>query len=652
MSPIFRFIILYTSSADEKGKINSQVDQFSTIGFFSRDARLFLSLLLPFALYITLMRIALRLMVLLIFPVITLSQVLPDETPQAQSMFAQAQRLMRQKDYLGAIDVFNALARDFKNSRYHDVYNYGLARGYYHLGDFEKTINALTDFPRLFPDSYLLAYAYHLQANAYYRLDRVENAFRGYLQALIITNDERLRQLSERSLLAAIENGYIPSDSLIGRVPDNLICRVKNEVLQLVISSWSQDRIDRFMGDCPRTATMKEKTPTATEGAISIGLLLPLSGPYDKYGQAVLDGAMLAVKTLREKQLPVELITYDTRADNVTAARQALTLSEAKVDVIVGPLLSSVAATVAAVLSHSDIPLLVPAATQAGFTELSPTCYQMSPNILTIARGLAQYAVRYRAMTTLAVLSPTGPDELIMAEAFENEVRRLGARLVAIERFRSGETDFGSYIRDLKNALAGPDPDSIFYVTLGGDTLRPGEMPVSIDGLFIPAAENDLFQLLPQLDFYRVSGVFLGTDEWDREKIIKLGESVLDDNVIYSTHKAMAQSPGFDLFASLWDAQYGSEPDRLGALGFDAVTIAGEACRQSPEDPNEYIRGLKKYKGAAGIITFGRSRTNLELPLFSIRKGQVQSLAEQEMVVEPIDEEAPADSVAPSSIRD
>ncbi|MCP4566290.1 MAG: ABC transporter substrate-binding protein [FCB group bacterium] len=567
-----------------------------------------------------------------------------DEYPRAQSLYAKGQRLVRDGNYPGAIDAYRELVDGFKNSKYRDIYNYALARAYNLSGDYRNASSVLNNFHILFPASPLTPYAYHLRGNAAYRLRQLKKAFLSYASAYRHADDSRLRLLSRRSLLTVVENGYIPPDSIVMLIPRDLECPLKSRIAYLMKDHFSPEAYAAYLGDCPeRTESGTPTTAPMTTGRPTLGVLLPLSGPYAKYGQAILDGAMLAADKLKETGFGFDLLVYDTRADHVTAAREALALAEADVEMVVGPLLSNVAATSAAVLAGRGIPLLVPAASQAGFTELSPGCFQMSPNMETIGRGLAQYAVKHRGLTTLAVITPTTTDELTMAESFASEAERLGAKILAVEKFRSGETDFGPYITDIKEVILGPPEDSTFYITLTGDTLRPAEVPVTFDGLFMPATEKQLFLLLPQLNFYRVTTSYFGTSEWDTDKVLKLGEKTLKDVVFYSGQGAMRHSAEYEAFAVAHDARFAAEPTRLTALGYDAVNLLAEAHRQGQKGPqavNRFLKTLTEYDGASGRISFGRTRSNLELPLFTLRDNQVKPLVEQPRVVEELPDSA------------
>ncbi|MCK5125230.1 MAG: penicillin-binding protein activator [candidate division Zixibacteria bacterium] len=583
----------------------------------------------------------------LLSPVFAIGQTLPDEFSRAQSAFARAQRLMREKDYPAASDAYRELVRGFKNSQYRDIYQYGLARSLYHLGDFKQSEKTLISYSSLYPNSYLLPYAHHLLANCQYRRGRLESSFRNYILAYKESSDKQLRRLSKRSLFASIEAGYFPTDSVLHLIPGDIACQIKARVAFLMKGYWGEQSIDSFMAGCSKDLYQKQDIPKATKGKLSVGVMVPLSGPYSKYGQMILDGAMLAAEELKSQYIAIEILAYDTKADNVTAARQAFVLSEAMVDLIIGPLLSNVAATTAAALSGKTTPLLVPAATQAGFTDLSRNSFQLSANMQTIGRGMAQYAVKNRGMTTLAVISPTSIDELTMAESFVREVKRLGARVLAFERFRPGETDFGPYIRDIKEAVMGSVDDSTFFVTLKGDTLRPGEVAVEFDGVFIPATEQQLFLILPQFDFYRVNASYLGTDEWNSPKVLKLGEKVIKDVVFYSSKGAVVNSIGYEEFATAYDSKYGIQPDRLAALGYDGIMLLAQAQREGkrgPGDVAEFLRALSGYEATSGRITFGYTRSNLEVPLFSYEDGKIKPLIER-IIIEAEDDSQPPDTV-------
>jgi len=595
----------------------------------------------------------LTLTILVILPLWLEARDWGEEYPRAKTMFSHGQRLIGEGDYSAAIDTFQELVNGFKNSEFRDIYNYSLARAYYLSKNLDKANEILATFPNLFPNSDLISYAYHLRANCEYRLRHLESAFGLYSLAYRRADNRRLRNLAEKSLLSQVEAGYYPPDSVLSLAPGELQCALKSRMAVLAADFFSDSQIDSLLGNCPRQVKpVVPKTDGDRDTQILIGILLPFSGSYAPYGQAVLDGIMLAAESKAFNDIDFDVMVYDTRADQVTAGRQALALAENGAAAVIGPLVSPVAATAAAVLSAYKIPLLVPAATQAGFTDLSPYSFQLSPSMTTIGRGMAQYAVQSRGMTTMAVISPTSIDEMTLADAFVDEAQKLGAGFLGVERFRPGETDFGPYIQDIKEAILGPYDESIPYVTLSGDTLKPGEAPVAFDGIFIPATSDQLYLILPQLDFYRMNCSYLGTSEWDNDRVLKLGDKVLRDAVFYSSGGAMRNSARYDGFASDFDTRFGRQPDRLAAVGFDAVNLLIEAYRSGQKTPDQIVSFLKRSEGhigASGDFLFGEQRSNLALPLFFVEGELVKPLGSRPQKVK--EAEFPPDSIGTEYIK-
>jgi len=555
-----------------------------------------------------------------------------EESPEARLLFSKAQRLVREKNFPEALDTYKQLVKNFGASTYGDIYNYSMARACYFSGDYPQAEQILKNLSAVYPTSSLLAYADHLRGNCAYRMNKFDVAFDRYLRAYKATNDERLKEISEKSLLAMADAGYLPSDSALMQAPSDLQCHLRTRLAYLMAGYWSKEQLTDFMADCPGEWSDKSYRPIADSNHLLVSTLLPMSGPYARFAESIMNGVILAAARLRTEGIHIDVSAYDTQADNVTAARELLALTESDADMIIGPLLSDVAATAAAALDGHPVPLMVPAATQAGFTDLSANCFQMSPNLVTIARGLAQYAVTRRHLSRLAVMSPITYDETVLTDAFVAEAKRLGARIVAVERFRPDETDFGVYIRDIKTAILGLPKDSVIYITRDGDTLEAGEAPIALDAVFIPVAEDQLFLLLPQLDFYRVeTSLYLGVDSWGGDKIVRLNERLLKKAVFYSGQEAMLKSSGYEKFATAYESKYGAMPDRLAALGYDAVNLLAASYRQGNRkgaDVLAFLRLTKGYGGTSGQITFGKKRSNLEIPLFVIRNGQIKPLGE------------------------
>jgi len=315
----------------------------------------------------------------------------------------------------------------------------------------------------------------------------------------------------------------------------------------------------------------------------------------------------------------------------MTAARLIADLNRShEADLAIGPLTSEAAAVATASLSCGDLPVIVPAATQAGLTELAESAFQLSPNIGLQGIRMADYAVDSLAARTAGIITSTSPDHLIMARAFAERFEKLGGKITAIEYYRSRDNDFGPYIRDLKAILLGLHPDSTFFVTPDGDTLDPDGVSAYLDCIYMPGNGQQLRLLLPQVRFYKLQGAYLGSDGWADDAVYRLGDDVTQLAVFPSPFLAGGNSNEYLEFAAAYDARYGGQPPRLAALGYDAVRLAVRAVGDSPRDRAALRRNLSQtrgYLGASGRISFGVRRENIEMPLYRVQNGQAVLLS-------------------------
>jgi len=208
-----------------------------------------------------------------------------------------------------------------------------------------------------------------------------------------------------------------------------------------------------------------------------------------------------------------------------------------------------------------------------------------------------------------------------MTRAFVEHFEKLGGTVVAVEYYRPRDTDFGIYIRDIKAILMGEVADSTFFINPDGDTLDLDVVPTRIDCLFLPGDAQQLRQLLPQIHFYNLSGAYLGSDGWGDNAVYKLGDDITKGAVFSSPFLEGKRSEQFLRLATAYDKRYGTSPQRLSALGFDAVNLALLAAGRRPGSRDDIVDGLKRisgYEGASGVITFGEYRENVEMPLYRI----------------------------------
>ncbi len=589
-------------------------------------------------------RIFVACLIAILSSTICLAQVI-DDAGEVVSLYAKGRRLAREGDWFRALQVFRQLEGRYANSKNLDVFVFHRAKAHYYLGEYSEAIAGFSYFITHFPHSPEVPYAHFFLGNANYRRASVSPAVSSYIESYRLSLDKRLDALLMASLEAALKSASSidigPAD-FKGFSGDRK-CRLVRVIAEAYVARGkirSANKLLSLCGERVDASVASKVTSRYSSSELGIALVLPFSGEMHSWADDIYNGAIIAAEMYRrESNGRVNLVPCDTRGDPVNAARIVTELSQQPdIHAAIGPLTSEEAAVAAAALSCASLPLIVPAATQAGLTALSNTSFQLSPNIELQGTRMAQYAIDSLGADSAAVITSTSHDHLQMARAFSERFEQLGGTVVGAEYYRSRDKDFGPYIRDLKAMIWGLPPDSIFFVNADGDTLDPDGIPVFVDCLFLPGSPKQLRLLLPQIHFYKLTGFYLGSDGWADDAVYRLGDDVTRGAVFPSPFLTGSYSDEYVSFSAAYDARYGEQPPRLACLGYDCVrlvTRAGIADGFSRERLTPALQKVDSWQGAGGKVTFGKYRENIELPLYRIESGQAVILGPEDIAAEP-----------------
>ncbi len=266
-----------------------------------------------------------------------------------------------------------------------------------------------------------------------------------------------------------------------------------------------------------------------------IGLLAPLSGPNAVLGQAMFDGAMLAVEEHnRATGENLQLVALDTRSDEVVAVKAARSLIENdNVIAIVGALLSSTTVPVATLCQERGVPLVSPTATKETITELGEFVFQTTLTDDVETAMLARAGVEALRRTRYGILYPQGADGELLADRFAADVDRLGGRVVVRKAFDPTATDF----RDVMLEIRASAPEA----------------------LFVPASTRIMRLIAPQLVFHDVRAQLLGMSSWDNQLLTReVGPSM--HRAVFPSSAALISESDEAHFDSLWGRRHRSTP--------------------------------------------------------------------------------------------
>ncbi len=430
----------------------------------------------------------------------------------------------------------------------------------------------------------------------------------------------------------------------------------------------------------PRVAALLKRT--AERSDVKLGVLLPLMrggepSAAKEIAQEVLEGVTFAVEQFMAEsgqRVRVTQVTLDSERDPVVASSAVRELAADKqVVAIVGPIFSSSTVAAARIAEDLGIPLVSPTANANGIAAVGPHVFQANPDYRTRGRAMAQYAVLRRGFTRLAVLAPSDTYGRFLAEAFGEEVRRLGARLIAAEWYERGSSDLKKQLGAIRRAgmragadpliafggkkklgelmklaglgvsvrtldslmqkgatvnattLIGPDAGarldslgiSVVYEELYVDSL---DHPVTaIDGLYMPiSSPAEIGIVASQAVYFNFRTQMLGSGEWNN-----LPE--LDANRRYCTGVVFEADSHVDTLTAQyrnWLAgfynRFKKQPTHHTFYGYDTAEILLLTLGEGATTRRGFIRAfaeVRDYQGLHSKIGFSRGRVNTWLPI-------------------------------------
>jgi len=307
-------------------------------------------------------------------------------------------------------------------------------------------------------------------------------------------------------------------------------------------------------------------------GKISVGLLLPLSGPSGTLGQAMLDAAEMALYDLAGEQL--ELLTRDTKGtpDGASAAAQQVLNQGAQI--ILGPLLASEVGAVKPIAEATHAPVI---AFSTDATLAGDGTYLMGFLPSEEVARVTSYA-RAQGHNRFAVLAPNTPYGQVVAEAVRNAVAASGATLSRVEFYDPAVNGVAAAVR----RFAGEGSD--------------------YDALFLPEGGSRIKALAPQLPYFKIDPdqvKFLGTGLWDDPNI------GTEPSLVGGWYAAPAPAARAS-FERRFTQLYGHAPPRLATLGYDAMALAAVLARapQGADFSNEALANPNGFSGLDGIFRF------------------------------------------------
>jgi len=357
---------------------------------------------------------------------------------------------------------------------------------------------------------------------------------------------------------------------------------------------------------------------------VTIGVLLPLSGPYARYGEEALNGIRLAL-SLKDYQQMVSLRIEDTAGDDEHLLAAYRHLAEQDVDWIIGPLLIEDTAKLAPHLK-SGIPV-ISLARQSNLAALSPALFVHNVAHEAQASFMAEY-LHQQGIQRAAVVYDSKATTSSEAEAFVRTFTALGGEVIGKVELGQ-EIDHRPALRQLREEsddeelLAELDED---LALLSAESELEIRMPPGFGALYLAASGSKIAQIAGQLAYVDITGMpVMGSDGWRDGHL-------LDDHGRYLSRARFTQV-GFpeeapaSLLAAYRQTWGSGEPGKLFGVAYDSALIAALISSRLGLHGRDAIRGLRDEHGfpcETGHVRFDQQGIgHKQFDIFTIRRNNV-----------------------------
>ncbi len=599
-----------------------------------------------------------------------IEQQYPQTDVAAEAAFQEAEMAYQAKDYANARDKYRAVLQQYPLLPEGDLAKYHLGQSLLALDNYRDALETLSPLYDKLPGDQKLEAADSLSKAAVGAHDWAE-AVRFLAEAGKGTTDPTAQAQLQQKL----------TDLVDSQVPQLEIARLAQELkpdspaYALVLFKLARIAFHLHNWDQLKTTlqTLQQNAPQNPFAAEaqqmldrvqrreqvkpdSIGVLLPLSGKYQAFGEATLAGIKLAL----ENSKSVKLVIKDTAGDPDKAKRAVEELIlDNQVIAIIGPELPSDAEASATLADEFGVPILTMTKDEH-ITSRGPYVFRNMLTNKAQAAALVDYTTKVLGYHNYGVLYPNVSWGVELANDFWDSVVDSGGEIHGAETYDHDQTTFSPVVKKLvgryfledrtdylkeRSELVSQVKDP-YQQRTKQEKLRRGLKPViDFDALFIPDQQRNVGLLAPALavedvitnacdqrDLERIAKtlgytktkdvktvLLLGTSTWDDPNLVERGGKFVQCSIFVDGFYANSSRVGTQKFVKAFTEANGKAPNLLSAYGYDSGELVKAVIAQSkPTTRDAFREGLTKIKnlpGAGGPINVN-GHNEAEHPMF------------------------------------
>jgi len=327
-------------------------------------------------------------------------------------------------------------------------------------------------------------------------------------------------------------------------------------------------------------------------GPIKVGVYGDLSGQTSSFGQSTKNGIAMAVDEINKaggvNGRQVAFLFEDDQGQPAQAKTVVSKLiNQDKVHAVLGEVASSNSLAAAPVAQEAKIPMITPSSTNPKVTQVGDYIFRVCFTDNFQGAVMAKFAANTLKAKTAAVLGDVNSDySKGMTQYFEQEFNRLGGRIITKQAYTQTDADYKGQLTNIRSS----NPEVIF----------------------VPGYYGQVGVIAKQAKELGMNTPLLGGDGWDAPQLWELGGTALNGNFMSNHYSPDNPSPFVQKFIAEYRGRYGTAPDAIAALAYDAMYVLADSIKRAgttdPAKLRDAIAQTNGYAGVTGSITINADR--------------------------------------------
>lgn len=430
---------------------------------------------------------------------------------RAAELYEQGNMYFKENAYQNAINKFEEIVANYKNTSAYEPALYLLAFSHYKLKKFEEASSFGETFIKEFPTSTYITNVLSLIGESYYQLTEDYKATYYLTKYYLGTDDIKGREKAHERIMQMLPELSIKELEKLHRafmahpIDEHILYYLAQIEAREGKKKEAERDFNLLVRRFPNTEYAFEvqeykRFMGLGEASGRCGVLLPLTGEYAQLGQRLMEIIKIFEKRLI---LPFSVHVIDTKSDPIEAILAVSRLIETMhVDFIIAPIRLVEAFGVCGTASSEGIPVVLPMTSESRF-EMIPLVYTTGLTHEEQARIIARYAMYDLGIKTFAVLHPDQAKYKNIGNVFADEVVKNNREVFAIASFQQDSITLKVQLERIAKTV----PDAIF----------------------LPMDKDMIINATAQIAYYGLENIqILGIDTFEDEKVPRLGERYVE----------------------------------------------------------------------------------------------------------------------------